>query len=80
MPPAPAGFSPLALAAISLEDITLTTKTQSQILLTILVVSAMSVLGFFALDGFPILAFVLFVAGVVLLWFIWRPGQERTKG
>jgi hypothetical protein len=56
------------------------TKTMSQILLTILVVSGMSVLGYYAIEGFPILAFGLFIVGIACLWVIWRPRQEKTKG
>jgi hypothetical protein len=69
----------LAHINISLEEIALNTKTMSQILLSVLVVSAMSVLGYLALDGMPILAFLLFVAGIAGLWFIWRPRPAQTK-
>jgi membrane protein implicated in regulation of membrane protease activity len=51
----------------------------SRILLTVLVAPAIAALAYWALAGMPWLALILFVAGTVLLWWIWKPVVARAR-
>lgn len=50
----------------------------SRILLTVLVVPVMAGLAWWAYAGLPILSLALFVAGVVFLWWLWKPAFSSS--
>lgn len=55
------------------------TELFSRILLTVLVAPAIAALAYWAMAGMPWLALILFVAGMVLLWWIWKPVVTRSR-
>ena len=52
----------------------------SRILLTVLIVGVMVGLGYWAWAGLPWLSLILFVLGVVALWWLWKPVLFRSRG